>query len=89
VVVARLCGVALAALYQVDADALVTDMELRANGRLAWVQRAGRTFEVWRRTPRGLQRLDRGPDIGRHSLDRVGTTISWTHGAERRSARLV
>ena len=68
----------------------VVDLELRADGSMAWTtfREGDRLVSVWlRRLCCRAVLVDAGTDIDSESLERDGATISWTRGGVRKSAR--
>jgi hypothetical protein len=77
----------------------ITGLTLKRDGSVAWIScrtgsgrdspcRAHARRQVWRSDSYGDARLDDSRRVFLYSLRRRGSTISWRHGAGRRSARL-
>ena len=80
---------------------MATDLVLKKNGSVAWIScwrfppgpggcavDADTPAEMWRTDSRGTKLLDASTDVRLRSLKRKGSTITWRHGTERRTARL-
>ena len=86
-----------------ESAGIKTDLVLKKNGSVAWIscypylgdtdstncsRGPGFPLEVWRTDRRGTKLLDAYTDVGKRSLKRRGSTISWRHGSKRRTAQL-
>ena len=80
---------------------MAKDLVLKKNGSVAWIScwrfppgpggcaiDADTPVEVWRTDSRGTKLLDASTEVRLRSLKRQGSTITWRHGSERRSAQL-
>ena len=70
----------------------VTDLELAANGSLAWIATFSGSnrpaYEVWKADRAGLRVLDGGREIAEDSLALSGRTLYWMNADVPRSATL-
>ena len=70
----------------------ITDLELTALGRAAWIIRNPyapiETIEVYRLRAGTIERLDAGEGIKPGSLTRSGCRILWEHGGQTRASEL-
>jgi hypothetical protein len=83
-----------------ESAARVKGLTLKRNGSVAWIScfesRAGSCaapasdleWQVWRADARGRRLLDASEDVRLRSLQRAGSTLTWRHGDETRTARL-
>lgn len=80
-------------------DGAVTASVLTRDGRIAWIACVprvddayrcdkAREYRLWRADRRGARMLDETSGVTLHSLRREGSTITWRHGDEPRSATL-
>jgi hypothetical protein len=91
------------AFEEAEAPGAITDLVLKRNGSVAWIScfanNAHRRpcfpspdpdlpYQVWRADTRGRKMLDASDGVARRSLRRDGSTLSWRHGAETRTATL-
>jgi hypothetical protein len=60
----------------------VTDLELSATGRVAWIADGF----VWKADASGLVRLDAGPGVDPTSLAVADSTVYWTRAGRSYSA---
>ena len=66
----------------------VTDVVLRRDGAIAWIEEAGGVRSVRRRLRAKTVLLDEGTQIGPRSLRRRGDRVHWRNGHRARSAHL-
>jgi hypothetical protein len=67
----------------------VTDLVVRGNGALAWIQRLEGEVSVWRYDRRGKRRLDARPGISVRSLGLRRGRLVWRRSAALRSASIL
>jgi hypothetical protein len=66
----------------------VTDVELKPNGSLAWIQSRTGTSTVIKLDASGRQELDSAPDVDPLSLALSGSRLYWMRGELPRTAML-
>lgn len=81
-----------AEIFTTSAADGITDIEVTALGRAAWIVRNPYanppTFEVYSYNDDGHELLDRGDAIASRSLRRRGCVVSWLNAGDRRNARI-